>query len=471
MTEQFRRFANLYFLLIGCIMAVGYFTAAFQSAVNPWTTLGPLAIVISFSLLVEGLSDAKRHKNDDETNNSLCVIMRRSDELEAEAGAERETDLADGKDIIIDHNQSYAAWTRNDSDRSESVAAGTDKTTRICFQKVRRMDIRQGHFIVVKNREMVPADMVILASSAENGSSYIETSSIDGETNLKLRTSPHLPKKVLKHLRDGTPLDRMESVNENDLAEEMNNARIETLEDAARRVAQFTALSFPDGVCVLLSPDYKGDTDIHDGKNLQRRGSMMDVLIANAARDAGKDYLNKGVVTNKNTRYVAALTTEPPNPHVNTFSGKLTIPPVEKDGPCYDIPLGAENILLRGAVVRNTEWVIGIAVFTGTDTKLVRNSFKTPSKFSQLDKLMNQTVILMLCLMGAIVAYLATQAVITTAQEFDNLWCVSSHCRMHHERAGNDHINVLTLYNLVHFSTGTWVSIKIRPKSGPTCPI
>ena len=422
-TEQFRRFANLYFLCVGCIMAVGYYSPAFQSAINPWTTLGPLGIVISFSLMVEGAADAKRHRNDEETNNALCVIVRRTDEFEAEEGAERDTSLAGGKDVVVSLNKSYFMG-ESDKEPETVGPAGSEKTTKICFQKIRRMDIRQGHLIVVKNREMVPADMVLIASSSENGSGYIETSSIDGETNLKLRTSPHLPKKVLKHLRDGTPLDKMESINENDEREANNSANKETLEEATRRVARFSALCNPKGVCVLRKPDYKGVTDINEERNDGHSGYFFSNLLR-ANREDPQEYLNRSVILNKSTTYVAALTSEPPNPHVNTFSGKLTLPPVEENGDCYDIPLGAENVLLRGAVLRNTEWAIGLVVFTGTDTKLVRNSFETPSKFSQLDKLMNQTVLLILILMVIVISYMSTQSVITTSRKFDELWYVA----------------------------------------------
>ena len=225
--EQFRRFANLYFLCVGCIMAVGYYTPAFQSAIHPWTTLGPLGIVISFSLMVEGAADAKRHKNDEETNNAPCVIMRRTDEFEQEEDAERDEDLAGGKDVVVNLNKSYFIGS---SQPETPKQTGDNQTARICFQKVRRMDIMQGHFIVVRNREMVPADMVLVASSAENGSSYIETSSIDGETNLKLRTSPHLPAKILKHLREGAPLEKMDTIDEGgEGVEEDSPGKVETL--------------------------------------------------------------------------------------------------------------------------------------------------------------------------------------------------------------------------------------------------
>lgn len=416
--EQFRRFANLYFLCVGCIMAVGYYTDAFQSAINPWTTLGPLGIVISFSLMVEGAADAKRHKNDEETNNAPCVILRRTDEFQGDEHAERDEDLAGGKDVFVSLNKAYYM---GGSVATQPETPKSGESARVCFQKVRRMDIRQGHFIVVRNREMVPADMILVASSVENGSSYIETSSIDGETNLKLRTSPHLPAKLLKHLRDGVPMEKMESIEEGE--EEDPPGSVETLEQATKRVTRFSALSQPKGVCALRNPDYKGVTDIDAKANDDDGGGLMNYFQQNT-EEAAQAYTDRDVPITENTKFVAALTSESPNPHVNTFTGKLTMPPLEEDGECHDIPLGAENILLRGAVLRNTEWVIGLVAFTGTDTKLVRNSFDTPSKFSQLDKLMNQTVVLILILMACVVSYMSTQAVVTTDRKFDELWYV-----------------------------------------------
>uniref|UniRef100_A0A1B0D1R6 Uncharacterized protein n=1 Tax=Phlebotomus papatasi TaxID=29031 RepID=A0A1B0D1R6_PHLPP len=46
------------------------------------------------------------------------------------------------------------------------------------------------------------------------------------------------------------------------------------------------------------------------------------------------------------------------------------------------LPLMAENLLLRGSRVKNTEWVIGCAVYTGQMTKLALNSKVTKYKMS-----------------------------------------------------------------------------------------
>lgn len=45
--------------------------------------------------------------------------------------------------------------------------------------------------------------------------------------------------------------------------------------------------------------------------------------------------------------------------------------------------------LLRGTVLRNTKWVIGVVLFTGLDTKIVMNSGGTPSKRSKIERQMN----------------------------------------------------------------------------------
>ena len=48
--------------------------------------------------------------------------------------------------------------------------------------------------------------------------------------------------------------------------------------------------------------------------------------------------------------------------------------------------------LLRGTVLRNTRWAIGVVLYTGLDTKIVLNSGGTPSKRSKVERQMNPQV-------------------------------------------------------------------------------
>jgi len=51
-------------------------------------------------------------------------------------------------------------------------------------------EVEVGDIVLCKNEETFPADLVILASSSPDNVCYINTSSMDGEKNLKKRIIP-----------------------------------------------------------------------------------------------------------------------------------------------------------------------------------------------------------------------------------------------------------------------------------------
>ena len=439
----------MYFLIVGVIMGIGWYSDAYDSAFTPWTTLGPLALVITFSLLVEGTSDYKRHLNDSVTNNTPCVVLRRSDELDTDETAIRDDKVLKGRDVVVNINKAYYETTSGPRRRKLENKSSTDEdavNVSVGFERVRRMDIRQGHFVLVKNREMAPADMLLFASSNDQGSAYIETSSIDGETNLKLRTMPSLPDDIMRKLRAGGEA-KLADDKDKDLADISEDSpapeegmNYETIEEAVKRITRYSYLGRPEGESALDHPTYGDVVPIDETERTHHQSTRIrraSTALAKSVRDWGHDTTRKlrvSVVLPKYTprklsayddhRYICALTTEPPNASVHTFQGKLTLPPFDRDGEAMDIPLGAENVILRGAVIRNTEWVIGVAFFTGSDTKLVQNSFETPSKFSQLDILMNYTVAAILVVMLVCVSFLSTAATMATRDKFPDLFYV-----------------------------------------------
>ena len=406
-------------------MAVGYYIPeAFETAISPWTTLGPLAVVISFSLIQEGSADYGRHKSDDATNNHPCVVLRRAEDLDAASLEPRHRDetVLKGRDVSVDLRKAYFVPHRNPV---TPLASTSSESIDVAFEKVPRKNIRVGNIVLVRNRDMIPADIILLASSSENGSAYIETSSIDGETNLKLRTSPHLPKEVLEIIRN-------ESFNETPSDE--GPIKVETLERATKRIVRLSALAYPHGKSVLENP---ANASLAEEAIMEKPkqqsflkrislggGDMLKAVYHNVseALKEESDELDTESIFQSQEKYIAALKSESPNASVNTYTGVLVMPPVEIGGPGIELPLNADNILLRGAVLRNTEWAIGLACFTGADTKLVQNSVETPSKFSQLDKLMNWTVRCIICLMVVIIAVLATLNITNVSREFDELW-------------------------------------------------
>ncbi|KAF4608233.1 hypothetical protein EYR40_000577 [Pleurotus pulmonarius] len=82
-------------------------------------------------------------------------------------------------------------------------------------------------------------------------------------------------------------------------------------------------------------------------------------------------------------------------PEVNMYRMNAAVK-LENDVHAVDM----QNVLLRGTVLRNTGWVIGIVLFTGLDTKIVLNSGGTPSKRSKVERQMNPQVFLNLLLLA-----------------------------------------------------------------------
>ncbi|KAH7909858.1 hypothetical protein BJ138DRAFT_1195493 [Hygrophoropsis aurantiaca] len=70
-------------------------------------------------------------------------------------------------------------------------------------------------------------------------------------------------------------------------------------------------------------------------------------------------------------------------------------------------PADLQTVLLRGTVLRNTKWAIGVVLYTGIDTKIMMNAGGTPSKRSRVERQMNPQVLFnlgLLALMGIVCA-------------------------------------------------------------------
>lgn len=65
---------------------------------------------------------------------------------------------------------------------------------------------------------------------------------------------------------------------------------------------------------------------------------------------------------------------EQPNNRLYNYDGVLSVSSADEVGKTRDYALDPTQLLLRGAQLRNTSWIYGIAVFTGHETKLMLNS-------------------------------------------------------------------------------------------------
>ncbi|XP_071029755.1 LOW QUALITY PROTEIN: probable phospholipid-transporting ATPase IA [Oncorhynchus clarkii lewisi] len=241
--SQFRRAANSFFLFIALLQQIPD-----VSPTGRWTTLVPLLFILVVAAVKEFIEDLKRHNADSVVNKKECQVLRNG------------------------------AW-----------------------EIVHWAKVRVGEVVKAANGDHLPADLVILSSSEPQGMCYIETSNLDGETNLKIRQ--------------------------------------------------------------MIISGLQITSEIKDIDNLMRLSELMEC--------------------------------ESPNRHLYEFVGNIHL-----DGHST-ASLGPDQILLRGAQLRNTQWVHGAVVYTGHDTKLMQNSTRPPLKLSNVERITNFQILLLFgCLLA-----------------------------------------------------------------------
>ncbi|RQM16150.1 hypothetical protein DD237_004572 [Peronospora effusa] len=267
MLESFRKLANAYFLLVSILQCIRHI-----SNTNGVPTNLP---VLMFILTVDGvlavIEDRRRHVADKEANSAQCQVLKETFTGSRDA-LDRAGDVEDA-DIALMH------WA----------------------------SLTVGSVVKLRNRETAPADLLILAVAEPNpnepaGICYVETKSLDGETNLKLR-----------HACDAT-------------------MHVQT-------AAQVAALS-------------------------------------------------------------GQLRCENPNKVIGRFDGTLSVTEETKTAETHPQPIAIKNVLLRGCQLRNTDWIYGLVVNTGPDTKIMQSATATRPKWSSINETVNKMIIwlfLLLC--------------------------------------------------------------------------
>ncbi|KAJ1561272.1 hypothetical protein HK405_004417 [Cladochytrium tenue] len=139
--------------------------------------------------------------------------------------------------------------------------------------------------------------------------------------------------------------------------------------------------SEPDCICCVETKNLDGETNLK-----VRRGAKN---FANLDSPAAC------------TRVRLEIASEMPNANLYSYTGVLRIHGVNGTV-SENVPLGINNILLRGCVLRHTDWCVGVAIYAGRYSKLMLNSGATPSKRSRIDRLLNPLVLINFLLLGAV---------------------------------------------------------------------
>ncbi|CAG9332358.1 unnamed protein product [Blepharisma stoltei] len=136
--------------------------------------------------------------------------------------------------------------------------------------------------------------------------------------------------------------------------------------------------SFPADLILLSTSDSKGVCYI-ETKNLDGETNLKHKISLKQTQVYFEDHY-------KFDGFQGEVKCEDKNHLIYQFNGIITI-----QGEIY--ALSNEQFLLRGSSLKNTEWITGVVVYTGHETKIMLNSSKTRSKFSKLEKQMGIQVI------------------------------------------------------------------------------
>lgn len=169
LAEQFRRVANVYFLFIVILQAIPVI-----SNYNVGLAALPLIIIVSITAAKDALEDWKRHTQDKAVNFAWTRTLRHPDVIPLEPEERR------GR--WWEH---LRFWQKQSLDESSHLPV-----EKVEWERRHWQDVRVGDILYLEGNEMIPADLVILATSEPDSVCYVETKNLDGETNLKVKRGP-----------------------------------------------------------------------------------------------------------------------------------------------------------------------------------------------------------------------------------------------------------------------------------------
>jgi magnesium-transporting ATPase (P-type) len=299
---QFSKIANIYFLTVSILQMIPSW-----STTGTYTTIIPLAVFVTISMLREGYDDWRRHLQDNKENNMTTKVIS---DVDCISDVHVKTSLSTStSQRSTSHLNSGASELLNDVDDEMLLQPNTftkDNYLRrvgLAVTKTKWRDLKVGDLIELHQDEPVPADIIVLTSDGQNENEvFVETMDLDGETNLKSRI-PHRK-----------------------ISAQVNSA--------------------------LGLKEFSGSVTIED-----------------------------------------------PNTDLYNFEGIVKI-----NG--TDYPLGPENVIYRGSIIRNTENVVGLVIFTGEETKIRMNAIKNPrTKAPKLQRAINTIVVFMVFVVLALAMF------------------------------------------------------------------
>ena len=369
---QFIRLANVYFVFIAIIQSIPII-----SPLGAATGVAPLIFVLAVSLIREAVEDLKRRKLDNEQN---------SNEVETYINGE---------------------WV-----------------------KIESGNLRMGEIVKIRKDGVFPSDLMLIDSNLTDGICFIETGTLDGEKTLKIKSSPNFTKgkfsKINTNLNNNNvnnnnnQISRIEDKNFN-----FQNRNNEILSLKRQKSIDSKSSGRSTSRKVIKKKKAKKSTkNVNINLNVKNRNSLgsnnlnnnnlnssnsntnipdsipPSTIISqnipqknetpNQTPDAKIQNLTELPKDNNKIILQGIIQCDLPNPSLYMLNGKANM---RLNGIGNEFPLDAKNLLLKGAKLRNTEWIIGIVIYTGHNCKLMKNAKDPILKISSVESLLNKLLV------------------------------------------------------------------------------
>ncbi|PAA79701.1 hypothetical protein BOX15_Mlig025770g1 [Macrostomum lignano] len=113
------------------------------------------------------------------------------------------------------------------------------------------------------------------------------------------------------------------------------------------------------------------------------------------------------------------LVCEPPDDDTTKFKGSLYLDQVRH-------PVSLNQLLMRGTCLRKTSYVIGLVVYTGADTKVMKNSKPVPLKRSRVERESNRYFLLLLLILAFFTLFTTVANMIWTSRIGPFAWYITN---------------------------------------------
>ncbi|XP_058545448.1 phospholipid-transporting ATPase IB-like isoform X3 [Neofelis nebulosa] len=183
--------------------------------------------------------------------------------------------------------------------------------------------------------------------------------------------------------------------------------------------------SEPEATCYVATSNLDGETNLKIRQALLETAEMQTEQLSSLS---GK------------------IECEGPNRHFNTFIGTLYL---NGKSP---VAVGPDQVLLRGTQLKNTQWILGIVVYTGSETKFMQNSIKLPLKRSTVEKVTNVQILVLFLLLLAMSLVSCVGAILWKEGHGGDIWYIGTKDYSSHSLGFDILVFIILYHNLIPIS-------------------